>query len=257
MSTINRTLAFLLACLAAVGWAGQAVGADGATPAAPAPQGWPSADWPGIEPPAPSADGAGGGPPSEAAPGLEERDPFAPGALTFQFMSGYYPKANLGPPGDTVTGQKPVIDYLPQALRLGVICNKPHPEWLLLHGSFEVLLEYNYSAVVSSFGNYFTGPNAILRYNLVYPHCIFIPYIQGGAGFCLNDVYHNPDQRLIGEAFEFLLRGELGVRLMITENLSLDVEGGWQHISNANLASRNAGLNCLGASIGLTFFFGR
>ena len=43
---------------------------------------------------------------------------------------------------------------------------------------------------------------------------------------------------------------------MITDNLSLDVEGGFQHISNAGLSTHNGGINCLGAAIGLTYFFG-
>jgi hypothetical protein len=37
---------------------------------------------------------------------------------------------------------------------------------------------------------------------------------------------------------------------------SLDIEGGIQHISNADMATRNAGVNCLGGSVGLTFSFG-
>ncbi len=42
---------------------------------------------------------------------------------------------------------------------------------------------------------------------------------------------------------------------MITPDLSLDIEGGLQHISNAGLANRNLGVNAFGGSIGLTYYF--
>jgi hypothetical protein len=128
---------------------------------------------------------------------------------------------------------------------------------LLIPGVFELFLDYNYSPIMTSYGKYFTGPNAMLRYDFVNPNCILIPYLQGGAGFAFNDAFHNPDQRLIGEFFEFFLRAEFGMHLMLTENLSLNLEAGYQHISNADLASRNGGLNTLGAAVGLTYFFGR
>ena len=44
---------------------------------------------------------------------------------------------------------------------------------------------------------------------------------------------------------------------MLTECFSLDVEAGYQHISNAGIATRNGGLNTLGAGIGFTYFFGK
>jgi hypothetical protein len=176
-------------------------------------------------------------------------------------MSGGFAQAGIGPGSTPFQRGQPntnlECNYLPQALRLGVICNDPHPDWNFCKGCFEVLLEYDYSVIVGDFGSYFTGPNAILRYNFVHPDCIVIPYIQGGAGFVFTDAYRDTTQHLIGEEFEFLLRAEVGLRTMITENLSLDIEGGFQHISNAGLAQRNAGLNTLGGMIGLTFFFGK
>ena len=72
-----------------------------------------------------------------------------------------------------------------------------------------------------------------------------------------NDAYRETRQRLIGEQVEFLLRVEFGVRFLVTDNLSLDVEGGLQHVSNASLASRNGGINDLGISVGFTYEFGR
>jgi hypothetical protein len=168
--------------------------------------------------------------------------------LSFELMTGYFPRT-LGPRG-------PNIDYIPQAFRVGLMCNDPHPDWWVCKGVYEILLEQNASSIVRGSGNYFTGPCALLRYNCVWSDCAIIPYWQAGAGFVLNDAWHDRTQREIGELFEFLLRVEGGVKIMITDNISLNIEGGYQHISNADLASRNFGLNCFGASIGFTYYFG-
>jgi hypothetical protein len=41
----------------------------------------------------------------------------------------------------------------------------------------------------------------------------------------------------------------------VAPNLSLDVEGGIQHLSNGGLARRNYGINAVGAAVGLTYYF--
>jgi hypothetical protein len=165
-------------------------------------------------------------------------------------MTGYFPRGNLGPAG-------PTINYLPQALRVGLMLNDPHPDWWMCKGVLEALLEYNYSPIVKGSGHYFTGPCALARYNWVWSDCCIIPYGQIGAGFVLNDAWQDRTQREIGEFYEFLLRAELGAKIMITDNVSLNIEGGFQHISNADMASRNLGLNCLGVAVGFTYYFGR
>lgn len=194
----------------------------------------------------------GTAPPEPAGPGLAERDPFQAGVLTFQALAGAYNQTRVGPHG-------PPMDYAPIVLRLGTILNTPQgDDWL--RGSWEVLLEANYSAIVHhSGGSYIAGPDAILRYNFVQPQCAFVPYLQAGVGFGLNDGWRTQagqDQPLLGEAFEFLLQAEAGVRYMISDCVSLDIEGGFQHISNAGLARHNGGVNNLGGTVGFTYFFG-
>jgi hypothetical protein len=186
----------------------------------------------------------------EGGPKLSDSDPFSCGALSLEFMTGYFPRTKLGAGGA-------IISYLPQAVRVGLMCNNPHPDWWVAKGVYEVMLEYNASPIVKGPGNYFTGPCALLRYNWVWSDCAVIPYAQIGAGFVLNDAWQDRDQREIGEFFEFLLRMEAGVKIMIAENVSVNVEGGYQHVSNADLASRNLGLNCVGVAIGFTYYFGR
>lgn len=197
--------------------------------------------------------GAVGNAPLEpAGPSLSERDPFQAGAVTFQAMAGAYNKTQVGPHG-------PPIDYAPIVLRLGYVFDTPRDDGIL-RGCWEALLEANYSAIIHhSGGSYIAGPDAILRYNFVQPQCAFVPYVQCGVGMILNDGWRtlpSHDPPLLGEAFEFLLRAEVGVRYMISDCFSIDVEGGFQHISNAGLAHHNGGVNNLGGTVGFTYFFG-
>jgi opacity protein-like surface antigen len=176
-----------------------------------------------------------------------------------QFLSGYYAKLPVGP-GSTPFNQSSTgrdkIDYVPLSLRLGYEC-----PWLFLpdtcvQGTFEPLFEYNTLVITKQFGSYFTGPSALLRYNYVQPDCLLVPYCQGGAGIVFTDAYREPVQRLIGRWQEFLLQAAVGVHVLVTAQLSLDVEGGFQHISNASLASRNGGINNAGFMVGVTYTFG-
>ena len=183
---------------------------------------------------------------------LGERDPFTAGQCDLQLMSGLYNRSGLGPGG-------PRFDYVPIAFRFGYMVTSPLFDQTWARGNVEALLEAQYGPVIKEFGHYIVGPDLIFRYNFVQPECPVVPYIQGGAGFVITDGYKwpSPYQRLIGEQFEFLLRAEVGVRFMVTDCVSLDVEGGYQHISNARLAPHNAGVNNVGFTVGLTYFFGK
>ena len=55
----------------------------------------------------------------------------------------------------------------------------------------------------------------------------------------------------------FALKAAAGFHYTLNERLALNVEGGYIHISNADLASRNYGINALGGSIGITYYFPR
>lgn len=183
---------------------------------------------------------------------LSERYPFSKWQCTFQAMAGYYQKTTAGPGG-------PAFDYVPLALRLGCICHTPCWDECFLRGCPEFLLEVNGCPVVRKFGSWVAGPNLIVRHNFVQPDWVVIPYIQGGAGLAFTDGWKTPPyyQALIGRQQEFLLRAELGARVMFTEFLSLDAEAGFQHISNAGLGKHNGGVNNLGFSLGFTYFFGK
>jgi hypothetical protein len=47
----------------------------------------------------------------------------------------------------------------------------------------------------------------------------------------------------------------VGCHYFVNDHLSLDAEGGYIHISNADLASRNLGINAIGGTLGMTLYF--
>jgi hypothetical protein len=96
-----------------------------------------------------------------------------------------------------------------------------------------------------------------LRYNFVQPDCRLIPYLQGGGGFIYNDAYRDKTQRALGQAGEFYLQANAGLHYMVGPRCSIDAEGGYIHISNAGTNARNGGINALGGSLGVTYFFGK
>jgi len=159
----------------------------------------------------------------------------------------YISQPGIGP-------RTPTFDFAPVNLRLGMVLNDPCLPGFL-RGSFEGLVELSTAPVVSGFGDIVVGPTALLRYNWVQPHSRLVPYLQGGAGFVYNDAYENRYQRAIGEAMEFSLKAMAGCHYLVNDHVSLEIEAGFNHISNADLASRNLGINAVGGSIGITFYF--
>jgi Lipid A 3-O-deacylase (PagL) len=146
----------------------------------------------------------------------------------------------------------PQFDYVPVAFRLG--CG-PADEggFFRRHASF--LAECTVDPVTGSFGNIVTGASVMARFD-VCPQQRICPYFQGGTGFVLTDAYRDETQRAIGQEFEFLQQLEVGIRCKLTDSLAIESEFGLQHISNGGLATRNFGVNAIGASIGLRWTFG-
>jgi len=93
------------------------------------------------------------------------------------------------------------------------------------------------------------------RYNFIQPDARWVPYFQLGAGALGNNIYRERGQKEIGEGFEFMLQGEIGLRYMISDAWSVSAEGGYRHISNAGLASNNEGLNSLGGVLQVSYRF--
>jgi len=125
-----------------------------------------------------------------------------------------------------------------------------------LHGAFEFLFDFNGAATTQTdFGSWFIGAGLLLRYNFVHPGNCIVPYVQGGVGFQYNDAFRDPTQSFLGSHIELTGQAQVGLRFFICKNLSLDVEGGLIHISDLGMSTRDEGINAVGGSAGLTYYF--
>jgi hypothetical protein len=182
-----------------------------------------------------------------AAPACPE-DPcprwYQKGTWSFQWLGGVY--SDLGDAN---------YNWAQTSLRLGRTWNGGECFAHCL-GGFESLIEFNGAAVTDAdFGDWFTGGGLILRYNCVQPCTRLVPYVQAGVGFQYNDAYQDATQPYLGSRIELTAQAQVGLRIYLTKCLSLDVEGGVQHISNLNMSDRDNGINALGGMAGLTYYF--
>lgn len=172
---------------------------------------------------------------------------FACGATSTQFLAGAYFSGRPGP-------RVPTFNYVPVSVRYGWMLTDPADGWIG-RGNYECLCDTTGAAIISDYGHWFAGQTYFLRYNFVEPGSSVVPYHQVGLGWLLNDAYRDQTQRAIGALFEFQVHYEVGVKCFLAPNLSLDLEGGLQHISNGNLAGRNQGVNAFGGQVGFTYYF--
>lgn len=173
------------------------------------------------------------------------------GIWNFQFTTGAYfsPVAEIGP-------EQPSYNFIVQTFRLGRTTQIGFAEGLL-RGSLEPVMELMIGESTTDFGNFFIGPSWMLRYNFVQTGSRVIPYYQAGAGFQYNDAYKDQTQTSLGQSINFVLQTQVGARWFLSERSSLSVEGGYMHISNADMSDRNGGINAFGFTLGFSHFFGR
>jgi Lipid A 3-O-deacylase (PagL) len=172
---------------------------------------------------------------------------FAAGTTSTQFLVGAYFSSRPGP-------RIPSFDYVPVSVRFGWMVDDPADHWWG-RGNFEWICDTTGAAIISDYGHWFAGQSYLCRFNFVEPGSCLVPYNQLGAGWVLNDAYRDKTQKAIGAFFEFYLHYEIGVHYFVAPNMSLDVEGGLQHISNGGTAGRNLGVNAFGAAVGFTYYF--
>jgi opacity protein-like surface antigen len=147
------------------------------------------------------------------------------------------------------------IDYYQANLRVGVMLTDPDKPKYFFRGNVEGIIEATYSRVHEGSGTFLYGGVFLVRYNIVYPESRIVPYMQVGAGVVYNDIYKDRDQGVIGQSIEFTFRSGIGIRFFVSDNWSIDVEGAFEHVSNAGMSDRNSGMNAGGGFIGFTYFF--
>jgi lipid A 3-O-deacylase len=120
-----------------------------------------------------------------------------------------------------------------------------------LRGNWEMVSEVFGAPIYEGKGTYIAGSTLWFRYNFVPASWCVVPYAQGGGGFVFTDT----DNRLLGQRFNFNLDLAFGLRFFVSERCSLNAEYRYQHISNADLASNNVGINAHGPMLGASYFF--
>lgn len=155
-----------------------------------------------------------------------------------------------------VKKERPKFHFYQTNLRIGLMLNDPVDTRFFFDGNFEGLLEITYSGVNGEIDGFFAGGAILVRYNVLSIQSKrVVPYLQAGAGIVRNNIYKDETQRMIGSRTEFTLRAGLGVRFLILESWSLDLESALEHISDAGRSNRNRGMNACGFLVGFTHFF--
>ncbi|HEX3151990.1 MAG TPA: acyloxyacyl hydrolase [Gemmataceae bacterium] len=171
---------------------------------------------------------------------------FQTGVNSTQVLGGAYASGAPGP-------RSRQFNYAPFSIRQSVMMTNPDDHWWG-RTNMEALLDLTGASIWSSYGSYFVGGTLFARKNWVEPGANVIPYSQLGVGIVYNDVSKDQSQHALGLPLEFYLHAEVGLKYFIKPNLSLDIEGGLQHISNGKLGDRNYGVNCYGGVVGFTYY---
>jgi len=185
-----------------------------------------------------------------AAPAIIQ-DPLSKGVTEVELLGNYFHS-----PFSTGGGHRPEFDYSGLDIRWGIVLSPilfDHSS--LLRGNFEFLIDGLADGVTKGAGNFLAGGSLLFRYNFFQPGSRFIPYFQIGGGGLHSDAAEDYSQRIIGGNFEFNLEAEFGARLLLNDRWSLLLEAGYDHISNADTAARNVGVNALGGRLGVGWIY--
>jgi Lipid A 3-O-deacylase (PagL) len=175
---------------------------------------------------------------------IESDYPYEAGVMEVQLLGGAFGSF----------AHEPTLNYAVGTARLGWMLCDPIGS-ACLRGNFEILIEGFGAGIFEGPGSVIAGAAVLFRYNFVQEGARLVPYIQVGGGGAYSDVADDESQRLIGSDFSFNVVAAIGVRYMFSDRCALAIEGGYQHISNANTSDRNLGLNAAGGQIGFSCFF--
>jgi opacity protein-like surface antigen len=145
---------------------------------------------------------------------------------------------------------RPTVDYTVTEAVLGYMLTAPAGPGIL-RGNFEVAGSLFGGTIFNGEGTYVTGTTVWLRYNFVPETGRFAPYAQAGMGLTGTDL----DRRIESQNFNFNLNLGAGVRYFVARNWSLNLECRYQHISNADMAEHNLGINAIGGLLSVSYFF--
>jgi lipid A 3-O-deacylase len=179
-----------------------------------------------------------------ASEALESEDLFSKGRYEAALTSGVLFSPFIA------SGGRPTINYTISEVQLGYMLGDIKASGFF-RGNFELIGDAFGSAIFVGPGDYIVGMTIWGRYNFVQPNWRIVPYVQAGAGLTVTDI----DRQIVGQAFNFNLDLAIGARYLITEKWALMLEYRYQHISNANSAEHNFGINANGPILGVSYLF--
>lgn len=117
-------------------------------------------------------------------------------------------------------------------------------------GSFNFVLEPFINTVIEPNSNVEVGSNFLLKYG--FPLTAKLqPYVKGGLGV-LYMSQHTKEQ---STQYNFLPQGGAGLQYRITNNIALNMEYRYRHLSNAAIKHPNSGIDVNMYLCGVTIFF--
>ena len=122
-------------------------------------------------------------------------------------------------------------------------------------GNFEGLADLLFWESVREHSGILGGGTLGIHYNFVQPGCRFVPFLGASLGISGNDLYGQQSQQIFGGPFEFVLQAKAGARYFISKNWGLMLEGGYEHVSNADIYPRNVGVSQFGGRFGIFCMF--
>jgi lipid A 3-O-deacylase len=117
-------------------------------------------------------------------------------------------------------------------------------------GNWEFRLELFGGAQFSPSTEWIVGLTPHFRYNFA-TGTRWVPFVDGGAGVTGSGI-GDPD---LSTTFEFNVQGGAGVQWFIKNNVSINLEARYLHMSNAGIKLPNLGLNGITGLIGISYFF--
>ena len=145
--------------------------------------------------------------------------------------------------------------YLPQLITVGWQLDEIGNEgWN--RGNTEFLFSGMYAPVIHGPNPWFTGALFGPRYNFIQAGWPVVPYLESRVGFMFTNATGAPDSQ--GQDFCFSFEIGIGVRIPVTEQLSVNLGAMYQHISNGGLSEpehENVGLDSIGPTLSVTWAF--
>lgn len=176
--------------------------------------------------------------------------PFTRGTVELEVGAGAF-----GSVGTKGSAERPDVGFALGQVRAGVMLSDVMGGgWL--RGNVEGLLEASGAGIYTGPGDQIYGVGLLLRWNFVQPGSRIVPFLQIQGGGAYSDMAGDDAvQRLIGSDFSFTFGGEIGIRYLVSEKFAITTGVEYRHISNADMADRNRGLNALGGTISLGWFY--